>query len=302
MPEKFSLASNFNAVVTATNKIRQSASQQGHAKKPQSKFYVDFRSIREISPSAALVLVAELDRYEIITKNKLYTVDAKKWDPKVRVLLEDMGFFGLLRVKKPKNKKIVPQSNLKYVQFVTGEKAVGESIQSMLKRLEEAFGDLPQKIHLYSAITEAVINVVQHAYTKDETNECAKWWLSGSYDTAEKVVTILVYDQGVGIPKTIRTENFSEKFKSALSNASHRDAYLIELAHYLGKTTTSKKQHRGFGLGENIRHYIEKLGNDANGVYTIFSLKGKYVYQGKSEFFRNKKPLNGTLIQWEIRL
>ena len=288
-PEDFSLETNFDRVVNTLREIRVLSTR-----KRNEVLYVDFRQIRRLSPSAALVLAAELDRWNNLPfPGRLRPIDVHQWDPSVSSLLADMGFFELLSVTPP---AVDPNRTSRYVKFRTGNVAVGEDIDKLrLEDLEPLVGPMPGRIYLYNAVTEAMTNVAQHAYTGTQTHR-PNWWLSASLD--ENAVTIMIYDQGAGIPATL-PRKFSEHLRTIVQ-ADH--AEMIRRAHELTRSRHDE-QHRGHGLQRDVRGYLQYL---ARGQYRVISLKGEYVFEPLAEdnrhrVYKHSHPLLGTLIEWKLR-
>lgn len=294
-PEVFCLEENFDGVVEVLHRIR-SQSKRHRNERP----YIDFRQIRRLTPSAALVLAAELHRWNFRRPGKrLQTIDAEEWDAKIRRLLGDMGFSELLHVKLPVATEAGSEDETRYVKFRSGRRANGEAFSRLrTEDLEPIVGAMPRRHHLYAAVTEAMTNVVQHAYPEGtQPPTCARWWLSASRNAATAQVSIMIYDQGVGIPVTL-PRKFAEQVKAWARNDHAR---MIEAAHELMRTSTAEP-HRGHGLERDIRGYLEVL--DCPATYHVMSLKGEYVYErgGGQTLKSHSKPLNGTLIEWKLTL
>ena len=290
------MESNFNEVVGVIHRIRsQSGRPQGDG------VYIDFRKIRNLSPTAALILAAELDRWnQIKTRGRLQTVDAEQWDSTVRVLLRDMGFFGLLRVEGSPGGVGGNDDEMRYVQFRTGRIADGEAIARLQEEnLEPVFGEMPRKEQLYAAVTEAMTNVVQHAY--QARRRYPHWWLAGSMNAHTSEVSVVIYDRGDGIPRTL-PRRIAEWIKSIRKDA---DGLMIRAAHELMRSST-KQAHRGHGLSRDIRGYLNVL--DCQASYRVVSRKGEYIYRRfregdeRHELKSHAEPLNGTLIEWMLTL
>ena len=298
-PKDFSLESNFEGVVRVLEQIRTVS------KRPKQRMYIDFRDIENVSSSAALVLAAELDRCNKLKINRrtpLRAVDVDQWNSRVRRLLAGMGFFELLNVTTPLTNWDSKGTNatIQYVKFRTGTKAEGEAIyQLQTQNLEPVVGTLPRHSHLYAAVTEAMTNVVHHAYKSGTPRP--NWWLSASYDTATSQVKIMIYDQGVGIPKTL-PRLFGEQIRMILPNDHAR---MIMAAHQL-KRSASGAPHRGHGLRRDVRGYLAELAY--RGYYRVTSLKGEYLFErnpggiDQDRVKNNPRALPGTLIEWELHL
>lgn len=288
-PKDFSLETNFDGVVNTLRQIREASTR-----KRNEVVYIDFRQIRRLSPAAALVLAAELDRWNNLPfRSRLRAIDVKQWDPSVSGLLADMGFFELLSVPPP---DVDPNRTSRFVKFRTESVAKGEVIDRLrLEELEPLVGPIPGRIYLYNAVTEAMTNVAQHAYKGTQTHR-PNWWLSASLD--ENEVTIMIYDQGAGIPATL-PRKFSEQLRKIVQE-DH--AEMIRAAHELTRTRHEEK-YRGHGLKRDVRGYLQYL---ARGQYRVISLKGEYVYEPLAEgishrLYKHSHPLLGTLIEWQLR-
>ena len=295
-PEDFSLESNFDAVVSVIHRIRSQSGRGGH-----QGVYIDFRKIRRLSPTAALVLAAELDRWNHLRRRShVRSVDVDEWDSTIRVLLQDMGFFDLLRVPSGSVPGDGNNPDLRYVKFRTGPLAEGEAIIRLRERdLEPMVGEMPQKERLFAAVTEAMTNVVQHAYRR--ASKRPNWWLSASRNSATSDVSIIIYDQGAGIPTTL-PRRYSEVFQRL---RSHDHAHMIRAAHDLQRTVT-KEPHRGHGLERDIRGYLNVL--ECAASYRVVSRKGEYICRrtrdgdNSHELKSHAEPLPGTLIEWHLSL
>ena len=298
-PSEFSLDTNFEGVINILQAIRAQSQRQRN-----ESLYVDFRPIKELSPAAALVLAAELDRWNHVLwrqgkGDRLQARAVEEWDPMVRRLLGNMGFFELLRAVNP----IVEENDnteTRYVQFRTGHQADGEAIVRLREDdLEPLVGKVPSEHHLYGAVIEAMTNVVHHAYSSQTIRQ--NWWLSASYNAPNSEIAIMIFDQGVGIPATLR-RRFSELVKR-FAITDH--AQMIEAAHDLSRSA-SEQSNRGNGLGTDMRAYLKRL--DCHGSYCVTSLRGRYIFEKQvngetSEHLKNhKQALNGTLIEWRLRL
>ena len=184
--------------------------------------YVDFRPIRILSPSTALMLAAELDRYTKVPTNqarRLQSRDIESWDPVVRHQLADMGLFELLNVQYPNKleKQDAKNTTIRYVQFRTWSEVIGKVIDELRRVDLDPNVDVPHKIPLFDAVTEAMTNVKHHAYLgRTDLTGPRNWWLSAMYDTAGGGVSISIYDQGQGIPKTLPRHSLWERIRGSV--------------------------------------------------------------------------------------
>ncbi len=217
----------------------------------------------------------------------------------MRRLLGNMGFFELLRVENPIG-EANNNTDTRYVQFRTGRLVEGEAIEKLRKDdLEPVVGEVPSKRHLYAAVTEAMTNVVHHAYGDQKI--LPNWWLSASYNVTDGEVVIMLFDQGVGIPETL-PRKFSEQIRG-IARTNH--AQIIKAAHELSRSSSEQK-NRGNGLGTDVREYLNKL--NCRGSYRVTSLQGRYIFEkqvnGETDerLENHKRALDGTLIEWRLHL
>ena len=296
-PEEFSLESNFDAVVNVIARIRKQST------KPVNEgVYIDFRKIKHLSATAALVLAAELDRWNNLPgRRQLQSVDVHEWNDTVRTLLREMGFFQLLHVPGYVANRESNDHAVSYVKFRTGNRSEGKAINRLRRQnLEPLVGELPKRHHLFNAVSEAMTNVVQHAYKyRRHRPNRPNWWLAASSDRSTSQASIIIYDQGAGIPSTLprTTPDVLKLFQK------DDHARMIQAAHDL-KRTASKEPHRGHGLDRNVRGYLNVL--DCEASYRVVSLRGEYTYtrnrEGETQHTlkSHSEPLNGTLIEWRV--
>ena len=140
---------------------------------------------------------------------------------------------------------------------------------------------------------------VQHAYPDDFVEESTLkdklWWMSASINVRTKMLTIMFYDEGIGIPKSL-PRTYPEIFRS-LGGLLNDDAQLIQAATKIKRSSTNKK-NRGRGL-KDIKDYVKSVNN---GMLKILSQRGEYAYfSNEKEYIKNRNiPLCGTLIQWKV--
>jgi len=276
------------------------------ARQRNERVFLDFKPIRQIDLPGALVVAAELDRWNRLKNGKLHSVDVNEWDPDIRRLLREIGFFDLLNVSSGATQKHAPTDE-RYVKFRSGTEVDGKEITSLRESDLDPFIGVPNKQQLFAAVTEAMTNVSHHAYdSKGRRLTLKRWWLSASFNTATREIVILIYDQGRGIPKTVK-RNWHEHLRQMLPGLLSDDARLIRAAHGL-RRSPSRQKHRGLGLDRDVRKYIEGL--DCSGIYCINSLKGQYTVKTGAGGRRDERPeimnfersLNGTLIEWRVML
>ena len=297
-PKHLSLKDDYEGVLKLIDEIRR----RSHRRRNE-RTYIDFTPIRTVTPSGALVLAAELDRWNNLPgRSRFRRADTNKWEPNVRRLLGQMGFFELLGLD---NVPDMTAEGVRYVKFRSGTQVDGEAVEE-LRTLDLKPVSVPKAKLLFAAVTEAMTNVVHHAYKPASSGPKTssgpkKWWLSAAHEAGE--VVILIYDQGAGIPATLlqtRKESVRERLPGDW--ATH-DGKMIEVAHRLSRSG-AKERHRGSGLGRDVRRYIEE--HDGPGEYRVISRRGVYTVQAgegaTGDVKSHPRALQGTLIEWRLTL
>lgn len=305
-PRIFSLSSNYDKVVGFFVDLRREGVER------KNRVTLDFRNIRQLSPAAALMLAAEVDRWRRKATYGLKPYQPKQWHPEIRRLLIENGFFDLLNVPTAGHHDgSTDGSGVRLVKFITGDFAEGEAVDKVRKMTDAiSGGELAKDLLLYDAMSEAIVNAVNHAYPEHlapETPWLAKrWWMAGSYDPTTAVSRMIVFDQGIGIPNSLPASNNWEKILQildalaipSLKPSVNRDSYMIKAAVEFRRTSMRQHQGRGNGLAKMCNFVDRRPGSRLR----ILSGKGEYLYlgNGKDHAIDRAKPFGGTLIQWEI--
>ena len=292
-PEHLSFERDYEGVLKLISNIRD------HSRRSRNeRIYINFAPIRTVAPSGALVLAAELDRWNsLLGRSRFRRADTSTWAPNVRRLLGQMGFFDLLNLDCAPD---VPSGDSLYVKFRSGTKVDGEAVEDLRQIDLEPFVSVPKERLLFAAVTEAMTNVVHHAYRGGHSGP-EKWWLSAAHEANE--VVILIYDQGAGIPKTLPL-TLGERMRDLVPErlATH-DGKLIEVAHQFSRSET-RERHRGRGLQRDVRRYIEA--HEGRGMYRVISGRGEYTVPAgtgvEGRVNSLPRPLQGTLIEWRLKL
>ncbi|MBL0460809.1 ATP-binding protein [Aeromonas dhakensis] len=147
---------------------------------------------------------------------------------------------------------------------------------------------------LTAAISEAMLNVVHHAYDFAPSiftgDLQSRWWQYANFDRKNNRFVFLIYDLGLGIIKS---------YKSS-TNRHQDDAFLLEEALSFGCSRFSKTQPwRGNG-SEDIKHPVN-LGESL----FIYCENLRYIYRGdptSAKIDRTLCKLDGNLIEWTLKI
>ena len=296
LPERLDFDGAYEATTSIFKLLRHASIKTYRVKK------LRFNNLNYISPAAALVLASEVDKWNQRLKGRL-KADVETWTADIKRLLCEMGYFELLGLPRPKE-DYVPGDVvfLKFIRGKSGEGDIGKLAQQLRKNIQEIAGQTIRKTSLYEGLSEAITNVGQHAYPPAAMVRGKKqWWLSASFNKSRRELTVMFYDQGIGIPNTLPRASMYELFKDVFAKWS--DSEKIKAAMEYGRSSVVKPE-RGKGLKQLLvfaQAYPE-------GSLSIYSQRGlyhvSYAPDGTPvELQRNyQSSVGGTLIVWSIRI
>ena len=305
LPPSFDVFNNSTHSIGAINELRSAG--DAIDQRTGKKCRLDFRELESLEVASALVLMAEIDIWhlkygqELVAHTHIQNFDIYK-------SLRELGLFGLVKLRGGKRlAERLPQNRATFLEFVRGQGSDGTQAKKLRKDLEATFKlnfDDGTKKKLYAALTEAFTNAHRHAY---QDGKLAYWWLAAAYDQRKKVLTIAVYDRGLGIPETMEKKGVLEKTRKLVRTAGV-DGDLIEKAvessfSEPGNTRTRTGQpYHGHGLKQ-----IAELAT-GGGKIRIVSLRGYCIFSiDNGELtHKNEAPLGarlqGTLIEWTMKI
>jgi hypothetical protein len=333
VPAHLNLRDNWDETVTFLRSVRSSLSdnidllQKRGLAKPDRRFrrsnartvgiYSDFTTIKSIVIPVALILASEYDRTTKLFSWAPFAIDIEKWHPDVRILLQDIGFLELAGVDRPAE-TILEAGSTKLLRLRCGDNASGEAVGAYMQQLGVDLTKMDTR--LYDAISEAITNIVHHAY-KDENlldrHSIHNWWLvaaSTILDDSRRRLQIVVYDQGASIPRTLpswdRYPLLKRKLTEFLSflvgsdidtnpEDARYDGDAIRLAIEVGRSSTDEG-HRGKGLDQ----IVKALELCQSGTVAIYSRQGEFR-QTKGEppqSVNRAVPMVGTLVSWDLTI
>ena len=274
------------------------------------KFYltsVRFDNLKSISTPAALVLTAELSRWDDIINQNLRP-QLQTWSPIIINRFAELGFFELFK-KAPKIESEEHTDGLKLVKYIKGKCGDKNKTKELKKSLQKLIGEkVPKWPFMHSGLSEAITNVSHHAYPANigVNRNDKNWYLTGSLNKDLNILKIAFYDQGIGIPKSLPTSKIWEKILKLISSISQDErklhTTLLKAAVEIDRTSTEVND-RGKGL-QDLLEFIKQRGD---GYLSILSLKGLYKYsiingEEKVKTFPFGTELPGTLIIWSVKL
>jgi hypothetical protein len=75
-----------------------------------------------------------------------------------------MGLFGLLKVRNPAPIELPVDSSIQHLPFRTGNSSDGRMAAKLRADLESIAGEIPNRKAMFDGVTEAMTNVLHHAY------------------------------------------------------------------------------------------------------------------------------------------
>ena len=301
LPATFSLATNYEETVAILIAIRSLALHEG------MPVLLHFEHVKRIDPAAALALVAEIYRVRNLRGRLLISgTYPPVWE--VYDGLKNMGFFKLLSVaersdipdREPDVNKPV------YFQFFTDNRANWDLPDMFVEIVEKhimSLNDLARQ-RLVKAIGEAITNTLDHAHPNPIQGSMKnRWWLSASFNIAKREVSVVVLDQGVGIPNTLPASEFEQLraylvnfLNFRLSSEPSDGEKILAATAYHRSGTGSIGRGRGF---HDMKDFIDVC---ADGELRVLSNRGGYHYMDGREGYENfELSLGGTLIEWRFR-
>ncbi len=300
VPEELDLFGGYESMMRLVKSIRRIALME------RRRIRLVLDNAKTIKPAAMLCLVSEIYRCRHIDSSPRVTGTYPN-DSKLKHVMQDTGFFDLLDVRNP-FPTLAVNYPLEYIKVVSGVSAVGEDAHRLKGALlgDAIKMDEVASAKLYRGLTEAMTNVVQHAYPKEIDATIPRlrnrWWLVGHVDKKDRELMVMFFDQGVGIPETLPLKHpreYIQSLLSALKLTESNDGHMILAATRIGRTQTGDI-NRGRGL-HDFRGFIDQCGG---GSLRILSRRGSYTYlaDGTESTRALNGNLGGTLIEWTVPL
>ena len=282
-PERLNFVSDYQGAITFFAELRRLLFDR-----TVRLINLDHTNQKEISPESALLVIAELYRSHERDKTKLKRCVCPT-DPSVCWVLHEVGYFKYF----PGIRYPLAAQQRGYLRHDHDCRVRGTSAKVLIQHFEKRVTFAPQgRQTLYNALVESMNNVAEHAYPERRRKKSAyaEWWLLGYFDDDAREISFSFYDQGLGIPRTIRAR---------LRHELRSGASLIREAVERGISRT-RLSTRGKGL-PSLKKFVDSA---VDGTLVISSHTSQCVFhKGElpSEHTWNI-PLPGTLITWNIRL
>ncbi|QQN89417.1 hypothetical protein IAQ69_07140 [Acinetobacter variabilis] len=254
-------------------------------KKP---IFLDFRNVELLYPDGAIYLVHKLDKL----CNKINIKGRSSSFTTVRAMLSKLGIHKLMKVaeyRPTKLLRIVERWHI--IEGVSAE--LGDKYDEIEDQINKIVKDKKSKMILHNAISEAITNVINHAY--DPLDDYKKWLLFFAIDPERESCYIVLSDLGKTIPATVPV-TWKEKMMNLNDlYLSKKDSQLIELATKLHKSATGL-DYRGKGFTD-----IMQVERDMDGSKVmVVSRNGAWSSEAGPKDYPD--AIQGTTVNWSLPL
>lgn len=257
---------------------------------------LDFRPVTDLDAASTSYFVHSL--------NKLSTTRLVGRAPKnkmIHSMLTKLGINKRLKIKD--NFCVKTKVNKWYIARGATSDLVG-GYDVIENALLDKFGDENEDFYIINeAISEAINNVVDHAYEKNDAHQ--EWLIFLGIDNEK--CCVVISDLGQTIPVSV-PRNMTDQGKAVLEQLFNfefndwgkiDDANRIQLASHFRKSATELK-HRGKGFA-NMMEVCKQVPDSELYVYSRNGLWR--MKRGQKDYKKTyKSPINGTIIYWDIPL
>lgn len=254
----------------------------------KEKIFLDFRDVEVLYPDGAIYLVHKLDKL----LNKKSIKGRSSSHTTVRAMLSKLGLHKLMGIAEYRPVKLIPMVERWHI--IEGSNAeLGDKYDEIEAQIDKIVKDKRSKLILHNAISEAITNVINHAY--DLKDAYKKWLLFFAIVPEQNSCFIVLSDLGKTIPATVPV-TWKEKMLN-LNDLyfSKKDSQLIELATKLHKSQTGL-DYRGKGFTDIMQVEQDMTGSKV----MVVSRSGAWSSEdGHNDY---PVPIQGTTVNWCLPL
>lgn len=240
--------------------------------------FVNLSAVTIITPDAILYLIVLVQ--EAKYKKVSFRGNAPL-DKNARNIFTKSGFYDF--VKSDLNKfQLPPDSSI--LKIKTGKDVNGNEAESIQKYLQSHVHNINKaKLKaIYSILIECMSNTNEYAGHDIGTKH---WWTMALHNKETDKVLFAFVDNGVGIPKTVKTKWFDSSSDSELLKKAASGVYQM---------SGSKEKSRNKGLPQ-IRKY-----NEDGFIQNLVIISNNGYYSVKDDTKELSDFFTGTMIAWEF--
>ncbi|MET3109446.1 hypothetical protein AAKU67_004309 [Oxalobacteraceae bacterium GrIS 2.11] len=258
---------------------------------------LDFTNTEKLYAEGTLLFLAELKRLIKYTEGNVHLTCKLPINNKSAQVLKQLGILDLLGVKTP----IVPlDDDVVNWRCASGHQVLGAKYEDILSSYNGEITPALQQ-NLYTGITEAMTNVINHAYDlgrEDKLNikSTKDWWMFSQ--EKDNYLSVVFCDLGAGIPRTLPMKR-PGLINRIIRKGIYGDGEIIKYA-VKDSVSRTKKKYRGKGLNQIIQTIVEVPGARV----LILSNKGAFMQIAgqRPTCMSFDDSILGTLIFWGIPL
>lgn len=267
---------------------------------------IDFRGLESLQASAALLMAAEIDKIIRVKRMQPNPAALACNLPTMKLFRQVFHQLGLLDLLGRNTQSLCTDEypeDVKHWRFATGCR-VGKDEGDFLDAYEGRIApSLAQGV--WKALSEALVNSVQHAYLLDRGDGCPalkenRWWMLT--EERDGQLTVAVCDLGIGIHRSLPMSWDSLTLGEIFNQINDKEAELASVrgALILGASRTGQT-NRGRGLPQ-IWNNMKR--EDVGGIL-IMSGKAYLRYSAKESTevgIQFADSILGTLIMWTVSI
>lgn len=271
------------------------------------KVFIDFSQSKKPEATCVIRVLAEIDRLQQIYGQNRIRGNA----PSDNIAAQALEQIGILKMIRSFKRATVSHKEVEYWRYTSGSQIDAENSGKMLEELLDINKSDENIItSLFNGITEAMTNVVMHAY--DDSNKRwhdgeKKWWMFAGIK--EKNLILIVCDVGIGIPSSLSIkhnksiiDNIISSIGDVISSAiNSKESKFIKVAMEIGRSS-SNKSHRGLGMAQ-LKELIDTIKEGALFIHSNFGCYHYNYQQGGTSVEKlsdSSSSINGTIIGWKV--
>ena len=295
VPATLSLTSNSDDCIALLARMRAVCCEN-----PSRQVFVNHANLQSISPEAGLVLIAEFTRAHAYAPHCIKQCN-KPTGVECVTMLRDIGYFRYLPGLDRENWTTQGQTR-RFFTHVTQTKIAGQVANKLLSHFDANAHFAPEeRKELYKALIDCMDNTLGHAYPDPVSGLrflYKKWWLLGGCNDETGEIFFVFYDQGRGIPGTIRTR-FRDRLPQNNLIFGRTDEQIIIKAVVEGAYSRHQTKERGRGLPQ-LKAFVD---SSAQGELVIVSNQSRCIFRRDCSPISERLPvaLPGTLVVWNLK-
>lgn len=287
--------------------------------RPTLTSFYDFSIIEEVSTAASVVIAAEYERAKLIVGAPPPAVNLDRWTPSAFSKLYGMGFFEAVGLSRAEAARFTDRDGNFTMQILSGDTGdqlpeAGKAFESLLAEAlqpEQPAGNEELEALIFwinTAVSEALTNVSHWAYEDCARRGPRRWWVAATLSPLTNNLTVVVYDQGVTIPKSLTKKSWLEDLVTKVRAAWVEEdtgpvwsdsQWVAAALEY--RRSRSRQEFRGKGLPQ----MVAILDHCPAGSLRIVSGAGSCYLEKGAKMIQEaplRNPIMGTLLEWKLQL